>query len=91
MRLVVIGRHSLDELESMARECFNGVPHRGLLPPSFSPEVTAADGVLVRMVPETEGHTIELQWRVLPELVHYKAAPSQYFSHLLGYAAVVVL
>ena len=44
----------------------------------------AEEGVLIRMVPEKEGHAIELQWPTLPEAPHYREAPSSYLSHLLG-------
>ncbi|KAL6770545.1 hypothetical protein ACKKBF_B31700 [Auxenochlorella protothecoides x Auxenochlorella symbiontica] len=84
MRAVIIGRESLDDLQVLASSAFGPVPCRGLRAPSFSPEATPRAGLLMKAVPERSGHTLELQWRVEPELKHYDAAPCQYFSHLLG-------
>lgn len=85
MRAVIVGRESLDALEALATSAFGPVPRRGLQPPTFSPESTPLEGLLMRAVPERSGHTLELQWRVESELQHYDAAPCQYFSHLLGW------
>ena len=41
-------------------------------------------GTLLRLVPQRDTHTIELQWPTLPESKHYAEAPSHYVSHLLG-------
>lgn len=84
MRVAIVGRHSLEELEALATAAFSAVPCRGLEPTLFPAGATSTEGLLIKMVPEKEGHTIELQWRVEPELAHYKSAPSQYLSHLLG-------
>lgn len=87
MRAVIIGRESLDDLQALASSAFGPVPCRGLRAPSFSPEATPRAGLLMKAVPERSGHTLELQWRVEPELKHYDAAPCQYFSHLLGWVS----
>eukprot|EP00887_Chlorella_sp_A99_P007901 scaffold12.g7901.t1 len=87
MKLAVVGNQILDELEALVRDKFADVPNTGARPPSFEPDaVTPAQcGVLIRMVPEKDGHSVELQWPTLPEQQHYRAAPSHYVSHLLGH------
>jgi insulysin len=87
MRLVVVSRHSLDELEALVRDKFAAVADTGISPPAFPPDaVTAAQGgALIRMVPERAGHSIELQWPTVSEQQHYRAAPTHYVSHLLGH------
>ena len=56
-------RHTLDELESLVRDKFAAVPDGGLAPPTFSPDAVAPDqgGLLIRMVPQRDGHSLELQ------------------------------
>jgi hypothetical protein len=58
-------RHSLDELEALVRDKFSAVPNGGISAPRFPPEATTQEqaGLLIRMVPEREGHSIELQVR----------------------------
>ncbi|EFN55439.1 hypothetical protein CHLNCDRAFT_35384 [Chlorella variabilis] len=102
MRLVVVSRHTLDELESLVRDKFAAVPDGGLAPPTFSPDAVAPDqgGLLIRMVPQRDGHSLELQaslggraraagwwgeWPTVAEQQHYRQAPSHYVSHLLGH------
>jgi secreted Zn-dependent insulinase-like peptidase len=58
------------------------VGHLALLQPDA---VTPAQcGLLIKMVPEREGHSVELQWPTVSEQDHYRAGPSHYISHLLG-------
>jgi hypothetical protein len=57
-------RHSLDDLEALVREKFSAVPAKpGVTPPAFPPDAITEgqEGLLIRMVPEREGHSIELQ------------------------------
>lgn len=58
-------RHSLDELEALVRDKFSAVPNGGISAPRFPPDATTQDqaDLLIRMVPEREGHSIELQVR----------------------------
>lgn len=87
MKLAVLGRHSLDELESLVRENFGPVVNKSLKPSTFATDAITAEqiGTLIRMVPEREGHAVEIQWPTLSEQAHYKAAPCAYVSHLLGH------
>jgi insulysin len=87
MRLAVLGRHSLDELETLVRTNFEAVVDKGLEPAIFdSNAVTDAERqLLIKLVPERDGHVIELQFDTLSEQQHSDAAPSHYVSHLLGH------
>ncbi len=56
-----------------------------------SPKINAGDVVLpgqtaqiIRMVPEKEGHVIDLQWAIPPQQKLYRASPCGYLGHLLG-------
>jgi secreted Zn-dependent insulinase-like peptidase len=151
MKLAVVGRQPLDELEAMVRDKFGEVAGRGLKPPVFpgaagavcpsicpsgtpvgrgllvpryvcrffsavfrricmlsvssarhsrssicprsrcacwaEDVITASEkGRLIRLVPEKDGHSLQLQWSVPPETPAYRAAPCGYLSHLLGCA-----
>ena len=48
-------------------------------------------GQLVRVVPESDRHVVELQWAVPPEQRLYREAPAAYLSHLLGCGHVIVV
>jgi len=87
MRVVVLGRHSLDEMESMVREKFEMVENRGFKPAQFSDDaVTEVQaGTLIQMVPERDGHSIEIQWPTISEQENYASSPSHYVSFLLGH------
>lgn len=39
---------------------------------------------IIRMVPEKEGHVIDLQWAIPPQQKLYRASPCGYLGHLLG-------
>ena len=71
----------------MVRSKFaEGVPNTGAVPPALDPDAItpAQEGRLLRMLPQRDGHSLELQWTTVPEQRHYRAAPLQYVSHLLG-------
>ena len=39
---------------------------------------------IIQMVPEKEGHIIDLQWAIPPQQQLYRASPCGYLGHLLG-------
>ena len=43
-------------------------------------------GQLLRVVPQREGHRLDLQWAVPPEQHVYRATPCGYLGHLIGLA-----
>ncbi|MEW5297373.1 MAG: hypothetical protein WDW36_000586 [Sanguina aurantia] len=87
MRLAVVGRQSLDEMEGWVRAMFSGVPNKDLPIPSFSPSVFLPSqmGTLLRMVPVRDVQSLELAWQVPPSQPQYKQAPLSVLSHLLGH------
>jgi insulysin len=88
MRLAVVGPQPLDELQALVTEKFAGVPSKpGVQRPHFPPDAVspAQWGTLLRVVPERDGHSVEIQWQTLSEDEHYRAAPCRYLSHLLGH------
>ena len=85
MRLAVVGRQPLDELEALVRRTFAAVPNKELTAPAFDADILdAGTQPLLRMVPEKEGNRLELQWLVPPEHVKYRVSPCGYLGHLLG-------
>lgn len=41
-------------------------------------------GQLLRVIPQREGHRLDLQWAVPPEQHVYRATPCGYLGHLIG-------
>ena len=87
LNLVVLGRHTLDELQALVERLFSPMRDQDLPVPSFSGEILAPEhrGVRVRFVPIRERHTLELSFVVPPEAYHYRASPSRYLGHLIGH------
>lgn len=42
-------------------------------------------GLLIRVVPIKESHTLDIQWDIPPTEPLYRKAPTNYLSHLLGH------
>lgn len=87
MTLAVFGRHGIEDLEDLVRKNFDSVENKNLKPAQFLPDaVTDSEcGTIIRMVPEREGHAVEIQWATLSEQMYYVSAPCAYISHLLGH------
>ena len=89
MKLVVIGKESLDELEQMCTEMFQLVPNNHLSP--LDEAIRLSDdhkGIMIRHVPEKEGHTVEIQWLTsISEQEFYRKSPLGTISHILGHEA----
>lgn len=88
MKLVVLSRHSLEELERMVVDMFQGVENKGFSKNRVPEDDVLTDdtkGIVLKTVPQREGHTLEIQWLTLPEERHYRESPSNYISHLLGH------
>jgi insulysin len=89
MKLVVIGRESLDELEKMCTEMFQLVPNNHLSP--LDEAIQLGDdhrGIMIKHVPEKEGHTVEIQWLTsISEEQCYRKSPLGTISHILGHEA----
>mmetsp|Transcript_10931 Transcript_10931/g.29980 ORF Transcript_10931/g.29980 Transcript_10931/m.29980 type:complete len:1056 (-) Transcript_10931:352-3519(-) len=87
MKVVVMGRQSLDELEAMVRSKFEAVSNTGLSKPEFSSDVFLPEhrSQVLKVVPVKEGHSIDFMWQVPPSTPLYRKAPLNYLSHLLGH------
>eukprot|EP00798_Chlamydomonas_sp_ICE-L_P019512 gene19512-26183_t len=73
MRLAVISRHSLDELEAMVRADFSSVKNKELEVPKMP------------VIPVRDSQSLEFAWQVPPSTPVYRASPLNYLSHLLGH------
>eukprot|EP00051_Salpingoeca_urceolata_P018944 m.270331 g.270331 ORF g.270331 m.270331 type:complete len:940 (-) comp19313_c0_seq1:120-2939(-) len=90
MTLCLLGKESLDELETMAREFFAGVPSNGAGPKSFT-ESPPPFGVgllgtsRVLITPVQKRHELVLLWVLPPQLPKYRQKPSAYVADTLGH------
>ncbi|KAH7372611.1 hypothetical protein KP509_17G012900 [Ceratopteris richardii] len=89
MNLTVYGQESLDELQALIEHRFDAIKNTQKERPCFSGMPCDPENlqILIKAVPVEDKHTLVLSWIILPELLHYKEAPSQYISHLLGHEA----
>eukprot|EP00271_Cylindrocystis_brebissonii_P018956 TRINITY_DN5550_c0_g1_i1.p1 TRINITY_DN5550_c0_g1~~TRINITY_DN5550_c0_g1_i1.p1 ORF type:complete len:1062 (+),score=215.89 TRINITY_DN5550_c0_g1_i1:412-3597(+) len=91
MRLVVYGKNSLDELESTVRAKFSAIKSTGQkdirFPGKPCDPVEEHLQVMIKAVPISDGHTLQLTWPVPPQLTQYRAGPSRYLGHLIGHEA----
>jgi len=87
MRLAVMGRQSLDELQALVTDKFSAVPNHNLPVPKFSGDVFLPSnrGTMIKVVPVKDGHSVEWAWQVPPAQPLYRKAPLSYISHLLGH------
>lgn len=87
MKLAVYGRESLDNLEALVRGCFSEVPSHQLAVPEFPTDVFLPEhlGRLLKVVPQKDGHVVQLDWQVPSSFREYASTPSSYLSHLLGH------
>ena len=69
MNLVLVGRHSLDQLQELAETNFSGVENRDLPQKDFSGErpydLEHSFGKIVKIIPNKDIKKLSLQW-VLP-------------------------
>jgi len=87
MALVVLGRESLDELETMVRNQFAAVPKHELMQPRPA-EPLFSDGDLPKMlsvVPVQELRSLMLFFPVPQLLPHYREKPMEFISNLVGH------
>ena len=87
MRLCVLGRESLDELQDLVVRQFSDVKDKGVSPPSFPgtpyrPEQLARR---VRVVPVRESRTLDLSFPLREVDSLYLVKPTRYLSHLVGH------
>jgi insulysin len=87
MTVAILGRESLDELESMAREKFSTVPDRNLSAPQtdaplFLPEQLPA---LLEYQPIRNNRSLSYTFPIPVVIEHYREKPTAFLGHLLGH------
>jgi insulysin len=87
MKLVVLGRESLDTLEAWVEEIFAEVPNKGLGQSRWNEPVYTGKELLTQTFarPVLESRSLELQFGYRDEDKFYESQPSRYLSHLLGH------
>eukprot|EP00347_Sterkiella_histriomuscorum_P004511 403360183 len=88
MRLVMVGRDSLDNLEKLAVENFQEVPNKNVTLKSFKDELVYDEnslGKLYKVVPHKNLKKLRVQWN-LPFSEHlWREKPASQISHILGH------
>lgn len=87
MRLVVLGKESLDELEALVKPLFSQVPNRdydpqGIEAPLFDPEDLP---MLVKVKPQATLRQLELSFQVPDYREDYRTQPLSYLGNLVGH------
>eukprot|EP00512_Aurantiochytrium_limacinum_P014203 CAMPEP_0171572964 /NCGR_PEP_ID=MMETSP0961-20121227/4470_1 /TAXON_ID=87120 /ORGANISM="Aurantiochytrium limacinum, Strain ATCCMYA-1381" /LENGTH=1056 /DNA_ID=CAMNT_0012127979 /DNA_START=31 /DNA_END=3198 /DNA_ORIENTATION=- len=89
MRLVVLGRESLEQLQEWVTDLFSPIPNTRIPPPSYGstegPLTRKEMGRVLKMVPVKELYTIELSWSTHPLRDLYMHAPARYVANLIGH------
>lgn len=87
MRLVVLGKESLDELEAMVRPLFSQVPDSQYEPQDIDAPLFAADDLplLVEVKPQATLRQLEVSFPVPDYRDHYQAQPLAYLGNLVGH------
>ncbi len=88
MKLVVLGRESLDELESWVVELFSAVQNKDLPQYRWDSEPVLSDKELLTQCfakPVMENRSLELCFPFLDEEHLFESQPSRYISQLIGH------
>ena len=88
MKLVVLGRESLNELESWVLECFSGVRNKDLPKSRWDDVALFSNKELLTQYcakPVMDSRTLELQFSYFDEDVLHESKPGHYLSHLIGH------
>ncbi|XP_062187589.1 insulin-degrading enzyme-like 1, peroxisomal isoform X2 [Phragmites australis] len=87
MQLVVYGKESLDNLQSLVENKFCDIRNVGRKLFSFPGHPCTSEHlqILVKAVPIKQGHTLRILWPSTPNIRHYKEGPCKYVSHLIGH------
>ncbi|KAA8900675.1 hypothetical protein TRICI_006176 [Trichomonascus ciferrii] len=88
MKLVVIGRESLDVLESWVSEKFAAVRNTNRPPPNYQPQQPLTPkqlGKLISVKPVMDSKNLMLNFPVPDQRLVYDTKPGGYFSHLIGH------
>jgi insulysin len=88
MKLAVLGKESLDELQSWVREMFSAVPNQDLPKLSWNdvPLYTDVDlGVQVSFKPVMDQRSLDIYFPYPDEEELWASHPGRYISHLIGH------
>ncbi|KAF1942302.1 LuxS/MPP-like metallohydrolase [Clathrospora elynae] len=87
MKLVVLGRESLDTMEEWVEDIFAKVPNKDLGQNRWDMPVCTDKELLTQTFakPVLESRSLELQFAYRDEDEFYECHPSRYLSHLLGH------
>lgn len=85
MKLAILGRESLGQLEKWAIELFSEVPNRNLVQDQWDSKPLFTAGMQVFAKPIMDFHALSIDFPFLDEEGLYDTLPSQYIIHLLGY------
>jgi insulysin len=88
MNLVIVGRHSLEDLEKLAIDNFSEVANKNVILPDFSKEVVYDDqsmGHVFKIVPNKNIKRLKILWNLPSSKLLYKEKPMSFISHLIGH------
>lgn len=87
MKLVVLGRESLDTLEEWVEEIFAEVPNKDLPRRRWDMPVYTKNELLTQVFakPVLESRSLGLEFVYRDEEAFYESHPSRYLSHLIGH------
>jgi insulysin len=88
MKLVVLGRESLDVLESWVVDMFWAVPNKDLPPTKWDHVPLLTEKELLTQIfvkPVMDNHNLDISFPFLAEDDLYESHPSSYLSHLIGH------
>ena len=87
MALTVVGRESLDELETWVRERFSEVPNRDIQPPLYRQSYLNKELLPARIdiVPEKETYSVAFQFEIPSVMEDFRSKPVSYLANLLGH------
>ncbi|KAF9344931.1 Insulinase (Peptidase M16), partial [Mortierella sp. AD094] len=87
MKLVILGRDSLDELVSLAIEKFSDVKNLDIPIPSFpNPPLTSKElQIMIYVKPITDTRSLLITFPFPSQTSHYALGPGKFISHLIGH------
>ncbi|KAI9830043.1 MAG: hypothetical protein M1819_005873 [Sarea resinae] len=88
MKLVVLGRESLDELESWVEEFFSGARNKDLPRNRWDDEQPLTEKELQTQIfvkPVMDTRSLDVYFPYQDEEEYYESQPSRYLSHLIGH------
>jgi insulysin len=87
MKLVIVGKESLEVLQGYATEMFSGIPNKNIEAPRFgiNPMKKESLSSIVRIKSVKDMKYLSLTFPCIDELGHYKTHPFHYLGHLIGH------